>query len=218
MPIQAVAVAFVVVALVAIVWRFTPRSADGSMRLPTLIDRSVGMWLLRRALGRTGDADGVADESGSAAPDWEANASRNVVPGAPIPTVPTRFVVSSASFRPQPATPATAGPPLRGAQNKAAPVASLAARSPSAGHGSTYVARPRRPSGALAAQRRLAGAVALAVVAIAVTTIALGMRQVDGQVLSVTGTPAGSAGGGFVGGPADDSPARSGAPSSSPAP
>jgi hypothetical protein len=214
MPIQAVAVAFVVVALVAIVWRFTPRTADGAMRLPTLIDRSVGMWLLRRALGRVGDADRVADDTPPAAPDWEANASRNVVPGAPLPTVPTRFVVSSASFRPQPATPVQ---PLREAGSRTVPVPSLAARSASAGHGSTYVARPRRPSGALAAQRRLAGAVALAVVAIAVTTIALGMRQVDGQVLSVTGTPAGSAGGGFVGGPADDSPAGSGEPSSSPA-
>jgi hypothetical protein len=215
MPIQAVAIAFVVVALAAIVWRFTPRSADGSMGLPMLIDRSVGMWLLRRALGRTDDADRVGDDPGSPATDWQANASRNVAPGAPLPTIPTRFVVSSASFRPQPAAPEA---PQREAPSRTTPVASLAARSASAGRGSTYAARPRRPSGALAAQRRSAGAVALAVVAIAVTTIALGTRQLEGQVLSATGTPAGSAEGGFVGGPADDSPAGSGEPSSSPAP
>jgi hypothetical protein len=216
MPIQAVAIAFVIVALAAIVWRFAPRSADGSMRLPTLVDRSVGMWLLRRALGRTGDAEPVADDAGSAATDWNANAGRNIAPGSPLPTMPTRFVVSSASFRAQPATPDAS--PQREPSSRTSPVASLAARSASAGRGSTYVTRPRRPSGALAAQRRTAGAVALAVVAIAVTMIALGTRQLDGQVLSVTGTPAGSAGGGFVGGPTDDSPAASGEPSSSPAP
>jgi hypothetical protein len=216
MPIQAVAIAFVVVALAAIVWRFTPRSADGSMRLPTLIDRSVGMWLLRRALGRTGNADRVADDERSPVADWNANAGRDVAPGSPLPTMPTRFVVSSASFRAQPATPEAS--PEREPRRTTTPVASLAARSASAGRGSTYAARPRRPSGALAAQRRSAGAVALAVVAIAVTTIALGTRQLEGQVLSATGTPAGSAGGGFVGGPADDSPAGSGEPSSSPAP
>jgi hypothetical protein len=216
MPIQAIAIVFVVVALTAIVWRFTPRSPDGTMRLPTLIDRSVGMWLLRRALGRTGDADRDADDPLSPATEWDANAGRNVVPGAPLPTLPTRFVVSSASFRPQPASPEAA--PQGGMLRTTTPIASLAARSASAGRASTYAPRPRRPSGALAAQRRSAGAVALAVVAIAVTTIALGTRQLEGQVLSVTGTPAGSAGGGFVGGPADDSPAGSGEPSSSPAP
>lgn len=215
MPIQAVAIAFVIVALAAIVWRFAPRSADGSMRLPTLVDRSVGMWLLRRALGRTGDAEPVADDAGSAATDWNAKAGRNVAPGSPLPTMPTRFVVSSASFRAQPAPEAS---PQREPSSRTTPVASLAARSASAGHRSTYVTRPRRPSGALAAQRRSAGAVALAVVAIAVTMIALGTRQLDGQVLSVTGTPAGSAGGGFVGGPTDDSPAASSEPSPSPAP
>ena len=80
--------------------------------------------------------------------------------------------------------------------------------------------RAARPSGALAAQRRWAGAVALAVVAVALVTIAIGTRQLDGGVLSATGTPALTIGGGAAGsdgviatpavsgGPSEASPTR----------
>jgi hypothetical protein len=42
--------------------------------------------------------------------------------------------------------------------------------------------------------------VALAVVAVALVTIAVGARQLDGGVLSATGTPAGTTDGGIVSG------------------
>jgi hypothetical protein len=188
MPLQAVVIAFLVIALVAIGWRFMPRSADGSMRLPTLLDESVGMWLIRRALGREGaDRREAQDEI----------AYRIGVPGAPQPTTPTRVVVSSVRSRLEPTGPSQVAPVL-----------------PRAAHPPT---QRRRPSGALAAQRRTAGVVALAVVAIAVTTVALSSRHLDGEVLGATGMPAASAGG-FVSGPAVGSPARSTEPSSSPAP
>jgi hypothetical protein len=202
MPLQLIVYVFLATAFVAIVWRFMPRADDGSMRLPTLIDESVGMWLVRRALGRTGDADRPAEDEAPPDPLRNEIANGTVAPGSPMPTLPTRFVVSSASFRAQPTTPTQAAPG-RLASVERPPV---------------YAARPRRPSGALAAQRRTAGAVALAVVAIAVTIVALGTRQLGGEVLSATGTPAGSGGGGFIGGPADASPDGSGEPSSSLAP
>ncbi len=88
--------------------------------------------------------------------------------------------------------------------SEAAPIA------PVAGDGSVGRRRTARPSGALAAQRRWAGAVALAAVAVAVTTLILASRQLDGEVLSATGTPGGSSSQGFVsgaGGAATDTPA-----------
>ena len=202
MSLQIIVYVFLVVALVAIVWRFTPRSADGAMRLPTVVDESVGMWLLRRALGRTGDAERAHDDEASPDRARDETASGTVAPGSPLPTLPTRFVVSSASFRAQPTTPSEVAP----------------GRQASVVRPAAYAPRPRRPSGALAAQRRTAGTVALAVVAIAVTIVALGTRQLGGEVLSATGTPAGSSGGGFIGGPADAPPDGSSEPSSSAAP
>jgi hypothetical protein len=198
MPLQAVVIAFLVIALVAIVWRFMPRSTDGSMRLPTLLDESVGMWLIRRALGRAGADRQDADEVAWPEPAQDEIAYRIGVPGAPQPTLPTRVVVSSARSRVEPMGPSHVAPVLPQA--------------------ATPATQRRRPSGALAAQRRTAGAVALAAVAIAVTIVALGTRQLGGEVLSATGTPAGSAGGGFVGGPADASPNGSSEPSSSVSP
>ena len=202
MSLQLIVYVFLVAAFVAIVWRFTPRSADGARRLPTVVDESVGMWLVRRALGRTGDGDRAANDEEWPEPARDEIAKVTVAPGSPLPTLPTRFVVSSASFRAQPTRPSQAAPGRQASVVRPAP----------------YVTRPRRPSGALAAQRRTAGVVALAVVAIALTTVALGTRQLGGEVLSATGTPAGSVDGGFVGGPPDDSPDGSSEPSSSPAP
>jgi hypothetical protein len=197
MPLQAVVLAFLVIALVAIVWRFMPRSTDGSMRLPTLLDESVGLWLIRRALGRAVADRRDAEEVALPEPAQDEIAYRIGVPGAPQPTLPTRVVVSSARSRVEPA-----------GSSRVAPVLPQAARP---------ATQRRRPSGALAAQRRTAGVVALAVVAIAVTTVALSSRHLEGEVLGATGTPEASAGG-IVSGPAVGSPARSTEPSSSPAP
>lgn len=195
MPVEIVVPVFVVIAFVAIVWRFVPRSADGSMRLPEVIDESIGMWLIRRVVRRPIQPSDPLEEVAIAEPDADEIAYRIGVPGAPPPTLPTRFVAAQA--------PTT-----------------------SPGHavrdGSTARRPARRPSGALAAQRRWAGAVALAVVAIALTTLALGARQFSGEVLSMTGTPVAPgapAAGAFVSGDPTGGPAsRSVGASSSPSP
>jgi len=195
MPLEIVVPVFVVIAFVAIVWRFLPRSADGSMRLPAVIDESIGMWLIRRVVRRPIRPADPLEEIAIAEPDADEIAYRIGVPGAPPPTLPSRFVVAQAPTR-------TPGLDVRDG---------LARRRPA-----------RRPSGALAAQRRWAGAVALAVVAIALTTLALGARQLDGEVLSMTGTPGAPgapAAGAFVSGEPTGGPAsRSVEASSSPSP
>jgi hypothetical protein len=204
MPLQALIIPFVVIAFVAIVWRFLPRAADGSIRLPTVIDESVGMWFVRSALGRETDpAD--TDDLLLPEPAEDEIAYRIGVPGAPPPTLPTRVVVSQASSN---ADSVLSAQP----QGAIAPTGRAA-------DGPVGRRRTARPSGALAAQRRWAGAVALVAVIIAVTTLALRSRQLDGEVLSATGTPAGSVGQGFVTGEGDaptDTPAAptdSGSPS-----
>src|SRR5437667_1250382 len=168
MSLQLLIVPFVIIAFVAIVWRFLPRAEDGSIRLPRLIDESVGMWVIRSALGRatdSADPDDIIPE-----PAEDEIAYRIGVPGAPPPTVPTRVVVSRAQSKAE----SVLSPSSQGTVPAVGPVA---------GDGS--VGRRRtRPTGALAAQRRWAGAVALAAVAVAVTTLILASRQLDGEVLS----------------------------------
>ena len=95
MPLQTLIVPFVVIAFVVIVWRFLPRAADGSVRLPTIIDDSVGMWLVRSALSRATDPTDP-DELAIPEPAEDEIAYRIGVPGALPPTLPTRVVVSQA--------------------------------------------------------------------------------------------------------------------------
>jgi hypothetical protein len=192
MPLQALIIPFVVIAFVAIVWRFLPRAADGSIRLPTVIDESVGMWFVRSALGRATDPVDL-DDLTLPQPAADEIAYRIGVPGAPPPTLPTRAVVSPVSSNGEPVL---SSPP----QGAIAPTG-RAARAPA--DGSVGRRRTARPSGALAAQRRWAGAVALVAVIVAVTALALRSRQLDGEVMSATGTPAGSVGQGFVTGEGD---------------
>lgn len=198
MQLQALIVAFVVVAFAAIVWRFLPRAADGAVRLPTVIDESVGMWFVRSALGRATDPPDP-DDLAIPEPAEDEIAYRIGVPGVPPPTLPTRAVVSQA--------PSKAEPVLSPSRQAVVPPIGPVARDGSVGR-----RRTARPSGALAVQRRWAGAVALAAVAIAVMTLALRSRELGGEVLSATGTPAGSVGQGFVSGGGDvptDTPANS---------
>jgi hypothetical protein len=174
MSLQLLIIPFIVIAFVAIVWRFLPRAADGSVRLPRVIDDSVGMWFVRSALGR--ETDPVEpDDLTLPEPAADEIAYRIGVPGAPPPATPLLS-------------------PARGA---------IASNSPGAADGPVGRRRTRRPSGALAAQRRWAGAVALLAVIVAVTALALKSRQLDGEVLSATGTPAGSVGQGLVTGEGD---------------
>jgi hypothetical protein len=186
MSFEIVVVAFVAVAFVAIVWRFLPRSESGAVLMPTVVDRSIAMWLVRRALRRPLGWPESAEPIPVAEPDEEEIAFRIGVPGAPPPTVPTRFVVSQAPYKVEPS--------IRTTRSHVAALSHVAA------DGSVGPPPARRPSGALATQRRWAGAVALAVVAITVTTMALASRQLEGEVLSATGMPGDSPIGGYVGG------------------
>jgi hypothetical protein len=47
----------VVVALLAIVARFVARDSSGQVRLPRVVDESIGMWVVRRLLGRPTDRE-----------------------------------------------------------------------------------------------------------------------------------------------------------------
>jgi hypothetical protein len=169
-PLELVVLGFVIAAFVAIALRFTPRDAAGGRRLPRIVDESVGMYVLRRALGRSTEAafdrDAAAVEAEAAIAEDEI-AYRIGVPGAPVPTLPTRFVISKAPPQAHPIP----------------PVAPVATRSVAGG-------RPQaRRSGALPLQRRLAGVVAVGVVVLAAYAALSLPRGQQGEVLSATGTP-----------------------------
>ena len=165
MLIYVVALIFVLAAFIAIAARFMPRDEHGVIRVPGVIDRSIGMWALRRLLGQP---DPVDDEPiGPIEPTPDEIAYRIGVPGASMPPMPSRFVVSQAP--PQ-------AHPIR-------PVEPVATRPVVGG-------RPQARRNALALQRRIAGAIAIVVVVIAVGTFASLPVPLDGEVLEATGTPA----------------------------
>jgi hypothetical protein len=177
--VQTLAIVFVVVALGAIAWRFLPRSPDGPVRLPRVVDDSIGMYLLRRTLGRPTERTELTERTEpTRAPDRREVAA--VAEPRPDEIAPRVGVTSS--------SPQTASPGAAAAEAPSG-VLSVALEAPTGADGRRLGARP---TGALAAQRRWAGAVALAVVAVALVTLALGTRQNDGGVLSATGTPGGA--------------------------
>src|SRR6478752_4855384 len=179
MPLELVVMGFAVAALVAIAVRFASRDEGGERRLPRVIDESVGMFAIRRALGRPTEA---ASDRDAARAEAEANAAAEAaarlhedeiayrigVPGAPPPTLPSRFVVSKAPPQAHPIP----------------PVAPVATR-PVAG------ARPmaRRGAAALPLQRRIAGVFTVLVVVLAAFAAQSLPRGPQGEVLSATGTP-----------------------------
>ncbi len=116
--------ALAILGFAAIVARFAPRSPSG--RLPRIVDRSIGMWVVRRATGRpTTQRDGDPDhgpgpgatgaDARATAPDprWPAEPPpvlRSVESPAqadrgPVPTAPIRLSVSSSARRPEPPAP-----------------------------------------------------------------------------------------------------------------
>lgn len=166
--IDIVAVSFLLAALIAIAARFLPRETFSGLRVPAIIDRSIGMWLLRRAIGRWQPSE-PDEPRGPVEPTLDEIAYRIGVPGAPTPTPPARFDVSRAGPQAHPIPPVT-------------PVAVR----PVVG------GRPQARPNALGLQRRLAGGIAIAVVVVAVGMIASTPRPLDGEVLSATGTPGAS--------------------------
>jgi hypothetical protein len=179
-------VGFAVAALVAIAVRFASRDEAGERRLPRVIDESVGMFAIRRALGQpteaASDRDAVrAEAEANAAAEAAARLRQDViayrigVPGAPPPTLPTRFVVSKR--RPRPTHPA--GRAGRDAAGRRRPADGSRARCRSSA-GSRASSRSRRRP------RRVRRAVAAA--------------RAAGEVLSATGTPGARGAGGQPGG------------------
>jgi hypothetical protein len=178
MPLEIVVSAFVLVAFGAILWRFLPRAADGSIRLPDIVDRSIGMWLLRRATGRGGERP-TSSNGATAGRPTESVADPVAGTPRPSPTQPTRFVVSRAPSKAD----ATGLPPVH--------LRRVVGDAP-VGH--RPMAHPA--SSSMRIQRRSAGAVALAVGALVLAGLAIGTRQLGGEVLSATGTPVASLDGG----------------------
>jgi hypothetical protein len=173
MPLELVVMGFVVAAFAAIGLRFAPRDAVGARRLPRVVDESVGMYMVRQALRRptasAADREAARAEADAKA-EQDAIAYRIGVPGAPPPTVPTRFVVSKAPPQAHPIPPVV-------------PVATRPVAS----------ARPMaRKSGALPLQRRIAGVLTVLVVVLAAFAAQSLPRGPQGGVLSATGTPGGS--------------------------
>jgi hypothetical protein len=96
--------ALVVLGFVAILTRFIARDASGEVRLPRVVDDSIGMWVLRRATGRSfgqRPADDEVDEIDAIRPavgdphSWDATraalaaiAAANAADGAIEPTYP----------------------------------------------------------------------------------------------------------------------------------
>jgi hypothetical protein len=206
MSLEPIVVAFAVAGVIAVVFRFLPRDASGARRLPRRIDESVGMWAIRRALGRPTDVpDDPAEWTDTPQPSPDEIAWRIGVPGAPAPTLPTKFVVSgpheaggenaAAASAASPAAPVAPPPRLSGPlpPGELVRIATEIVQRPAG--------RPTRgptPAGrrnALAFQRRAAALVALAVVAMSLTAVALSARRLDGGVRSATGAPAGASGG-----------------------
>src|SRR5262245_45360168 len=108
MPLELIVIAFVVIAFVAIAARFMPRDGTGARRLPRIVDESVGMYVVRRALGRSTEAasDRAAAQTEAQAKVTEDEIAYRIgVPGAPAPTVPTRFVVSKSQPQAHPIPP-----------------------------------------------------------------------------------------------------------------
>jgi hypothetical protein len=119
--------ALVVLGFVAILTRFIARDASGEVRLPRVVDDSIGMWVLRRATGRSfgqRPADDEVDEIDAIRPavgdphSWDATraalaaiAAANAADGAIEPTyrapAPSTYAGSataqSAPPRPAPA-------------------------------------------------------------------------------------------------------------------
>jgi hypothetical protein len=172
-PVEWLVGAFVVLGFVAIVVRFVPRDVAGRVRLPRVIDDSIGMWALRRLTGRSltegpdeGDDDGVLPgRSGGL---------------GPTPLLPNRFVASAARLEALGVRPA--GRVARPASTKrpvgVAPVKGLTPRRQQA-----------QPNRSLVLQRRLAAIAAILVVGAIALAVVLATRGPQGEARGATGLP-----------------------------
>jgi hypothetical protein len=171
MPIDLVALAFAVAGLIAVAFRFAPLDAAGARRLPRAVDDSVGMYTIRRLLGRPTDApDAVPDAPVVEPPPREVVTPLDLDGASPPAQLPALAIDDVAPLVRRPIAPAT-------------PDAMAAA-------GADLVPVRIRRNPALEFQRRLAGGlVALLVVAV-VTAVAVSVDS-GGGVLAATGVPSG---------------------------
>jgi outer membrane biosynthesis protein TonB len=173
-PVEWIVGAFVVLGFVAIVVRFVPRDVAGRVRLPRVIDDSIGMWALRRLTGRS-----LAEQIEKEDADGTAPGHPGVV--GPTPLLPNRFVASAARLEALGVRPA--GRVARPASTKrpvgVAPVRGLTPRRQQA-----------QPTGSLVLQRRLAAIAAILVVGAIVLGVVFATRGPQGEVRGATGLPA----------------------------
>jgi pyruvate/2-oxoglutarate dehydrogenase complex dihydrolipoamide acyltransferase (E2) component len=162
--------AFVALGFLAILVRFIARDASGEVRLPRIVDDSIGMWTLRRLSGRRlgqGDGDDELDDGLVIHPD-AADATRAALGAAVAATsrrAPSRAAVSAHMV-------------------SATPVLDLRRRQ------QARLGRRRSPS-----MRRLAAFAAIAAVLIVAIAVGAAIGAADrspspqGEVLAATGHP-----------------------------
>jgi pyruvate/2-oxoglutarate dehydrogenase complex dihydrolipoamide acyltransferase (E2) component len=162
--------AFVALGFLAILVRFIARDASGEVRLPRIVDDSIGMWTLRRLSGRRlgqGDGDDELDDGLVIDPD-AADATRAALGAAVAATsrrAPSRAAVSAHMV-------------------SATPVLDLRRRQ------QARLGRRRSPS-----MRRLAAFAAIAAVLIVAIAVGAAIGAADrspspqGEVLAATGHP-----------------------------
>jgi hypothetical protein len=152
--------ALVVLGFVAIAVRFVPRDDALRVRLPRIVDDSLGMWALRRLTRRPlGDSGGVG----------------------PGPIVPSRFVASAARLEALGVRPAGRAR-SSGSTRRLSGVTRVA--------GSTTRRRQADPAASMAQQRRLAAIAAILVVGAVALGVVLASRGPQGEVHGATGRPA----------------------------
>jgi hypothetical protein len=189
----------VVLGFIAIIGRFMPRDEAGGIRLPMIVDNSIGMWALRRLTGRPlwERADDIgtigAGQAAVAVPARVPSVSigfGDLYPVRPVQLPPTQFMATRSRFEALGIR--RAGDAQRSGRATshfvATPIVSSSARRPPQAH----------PVGPVAAQRRLAALLAILIVAVLAIVVAIvprGTSGLSGGVLGETGRPTGSVAG-----------------------
>ena len=221
MSFELIAVAVVAFGFGAIAVRFIPRDERGSPRLPRIVDESVGMWAIRRALGRPTEPRAAASAAPHPQPTADEIAWRIGAPGAAPPPTSSRDVpagqgratgrtaLDAALARPP--APAPVMPAAVPERRSPLPPAELVARAPAILERQPPPRPSAPPRSALAVQRRVAIVATFLFAAASIAALALSARGLESGVLSVTGSPEAS--------PTTTArPAPSGAPAVAPSP
>ncbi|HEU4920196.1 MAG TPA: hypothetical protein VFT20_10685 [Candidatus Limnocylindrales bacterium] len=199
MSFELIALAVVAFGFGAIAVRFIPRDEHGSPRLPRIVDESVGMWVLRRVLGRPTEPRTTASAAPLPQPSADEIAWRIGVPGAApprtssgdVPARPARATgVATADSAPAaPPTPARVMPAAAPERRSPLPPAELVARATAILERQPPPRPKAPPRSALAVQRRVAIVATFLFAAASIAALALSARDLESGVLSATGSP-----------------------------